>query len=52
MNAIKNLPDGDVKKLRGSDKYRLRIGEYRAIFTKDDANIFIESVSPRGDAYK
>lgn len=26
MNAIKNLPDGDVKKLRGSDKYRLRIG--------------------------
>lgn len=52
MNAIENLPNGDVKKLQGSDKYRLRIGGYRAIFTKDDGNIFIESVLPRGDAYK
>lgn len=55
LKAINNLPLGDVKRLQGNtDDYRLRIGDYRIIFTKDDekASINIIEIVPRGDAYK
>lgn len=32
ITAIENLPLGDVKKLQGSDCYRLRVGDYRIVF--------------------
>ena len=32
VDAINQLPKGDVKKLQGEDGYRLRIGDYRVIF--------------------
>lgn len=30
---------GDVKKLRGRDGYRLRVGEYRVLFDEDGTTI-------------
>ena len=32
INAISNLPKGDVKKLQNRNGRRLRIGDYRVIF--------------------
>lgn len=52
VNSIEELPKGDVKRLQGSTKYRLRVGNYRAIFSKNGENILIESVLPRGQVYK
>lgn len=51
-NAIHNLPSGDVKKLKGRDGYRLRVGEYRIIFDKDGNIIYIERIQNRGQVYK
>ncbi|MCD8089127.1 MAG: type II toxin-antitoxin system RelE/ParE family toxin [Clostridiales bacterium] len=34
IEAIDNLPMGDVKKLQGRNGYRLRVGNYRIIFDK------------------
>jgi mRNA interferase RelE/StbE len=45
---------GDVKKLAGSDDlYRLRLGDWRVIFTRDDSVrvLFVERIAPRGGAY-
>lgn len=37
LNAINQLPFGDVKKLHGNTgNYRLRVGSYRIIFNKDN----------------
>ncbi len=53
--AISKLPDGtDIKKLKGYDLYRLRVGDYRIIYSMDDVvNIItIENINNRGDVYK
>jgi mRNA interferase RelE/StbE len=44
----------DIKKLQGMPYFRLRIGQWRIIFDKDDLVkiISIEKIKPRGDAYK
>ena len=55
LKAIKDLPYGDVKKLQGrAEDYRLRVGDYRIIFTKDDEEllIYVIEIAPRGDVYK
>jgi len=46
--------DFDIKKLSGRDGYRLRIGNYRAIYTVDAGQlvILVVNVGPRGDIYK
>jgi len=51
--GIEKLPDGDVKKLKGYENlYRLRIGDWRVIFSYADKNvILIEEVGLRGDIY-
>ncbi len=33
--AISVLPQGDVRRLQGSDEYRLRIGDWRVLFRLD-----------------
>ena len=52
--AIEGLPQGDVKRLKGSDGlYRLRVGGWRIVFSypaKD--TLLIEKIAPRGDVYK
>ena len=55
--ALNSLPYGDVKKLQGHDNpayFRLRIGDIRALFIKDDVKmqIFVFDIDSRGDIYK
>lgn len=51
-SAIEKLPIGDVKKLTGYDnEYRLRVGDLRVLFTKEDNTITINNILPRGQAY-
>ena len=47
-------PSLDIKALQGQPYYRLRIGQWRVIFDRDDEVkiIGIEKIKPRGDAYK
>lgn len=52
INAIHNLPLGDVKKLQGKSGYRLRVGDYRIIFDKNGNIIYIERIDSRGQIYK
>lgn len=46
--------DNDIKKIRGSKFYRLRIGEYRVFFDIDPENeqVFILSIRHRSKAYR
>lgn len=53
--AIYKLPDGqDIKKLNGHNLYRLRVGNYRVIYTIDKGIrlIDIEDIDNRGQVYK
>lgn len=56
FKAISKLPDiGDIKALRGHDGYfRLRVGDYRIIYTVNDTALVIRvvEVGNRGDIYK
>ena len=54
IKAINELPFGDVKRLQGDNpNYRLRIGDYRVIFSKDEEKwiILIIEIGPCGDVY-
>ncbi len=44
----------DIKPLQGEPYYRLRVGQWRVIFDRDDSLkiIAIEKIKPRGGAYK
>ncbi len=51
--AIEKLPFGDTKKLTGFENdYRLRVGDLRVLFTKENDRIIINAILPRGQAYK
>jgi len=53
--AIDRLPAGDVRRLRGrSPEWRLRVGDWRVRFERDDPKrrINILAVRSRGSAYK
>ena len=55
INAISKLPFGNVNKLQGNiADYRLRVGNYRIVFSKDDENLIISiiEIAPRGEVYK
>ncbi len=55
LNAISKLPDGtDIKKLKGSELFRVRVGNYRILYTIDEGIkvITIENIDNRGDVYK
>ena len=53
-DAIKNLPNGDIKPLKGNRApyKRLRVGSYRAVFKEQNGDIYISKIEPRGDVYK
>ena len=54
-NAVDRLPLGDVRKIQGSRKpvlYRLRVGEYRIVFSIGEGVINVVHADNRGDAYK
>ena len=52
--AIMRLPEGDVKPLTGTDKKRLRVGDYRIIYEQYEEiyRIIVISADNRGDVYK
>lgn len=49
--AHEHITGLDIKKLQGMDGYRLRIGQYRAIYSLDMVVMTVENVAPRGDIY-
>ena len=51
-NAIDDLPAGDVKRLKGSTSFRLRVGNYRVIFDKNGNVIYISKIDSHGQVYK
>lgn len=56
FSAINALPfHGDIKKLSGfEEQYRLRVGDFRIIYTVDHGKLVVEIVDAnnRGDVYK
>ena len=52
VGAINRLPSGDVKKLQGMSGYRLRVGDYRIIFSKNAEVLLIGKIDSRGEVYK
>lgn len=53
--AISALPDGsDIKKLKGYDLFRMRVGNCRILYSIDTSVriITIENIDNRGDVYK
>ena len=46
--------DVDVKPLRGNRGFRMRAGDHRVIYDRDDETRVIEilRIGPRGDVYK
>ena len=54
LAANPDNPDLDVEILEGRMGFRLRVGQYRVIFTRQDDQLNLEVVklSARGDIYK
>ena len=56
VRAIETLPNGeDIKKLKGhNDLLRLRVGDYRIIYTIDNGEliIYVIDIDNRGEIYK
>lgn len=52
VSAIMFLPASDVKKLTGQPYYRLRVGDYRVIFTRNGNIIEVAKIDNRGQVYK
>ena len=56
INEVAKDPykNSQVKQLKGLEGYRLRVGDWRIIYTLNDSalEIWIVKVAPRGEAYK
>ena len=55
LGALAEEHRGDVRKLKGeTERWRLRVGDYRVIFTFDDDShaIVVLEVRHRGEAYR
>ena len=57
IEAIKRFDEkgiGDVRPLKGAlkGKYRLRVGIFRVIFSRQGDTLLIESIDRRKDAYR
>ena len=46
-----NLNSSDIKRLKGNDKFRLRVGDYRVIFSVENNLIIIWKVGHRKNIY-
>jgi mRNA interferase RelE/StbE len=51
LDAFAETGQGDIKKLRGQDGARLRVGEWRVIFYQDSRPIVVVAVGHRRDIY-
>ena len=52
ITAIELIPLGDIKKLQGEDRYRLRVGDFRIIFNREGQILLIEKIDSRGQIYR
>ena len=54
INKLISAPETcDIKPLEGyNDVYRLRIGQYRVIYTNNNVILYIADIGNRGDIYK
>ncbi|HEY8337366.1 MAG TPA: type II toxin-antitoxin system RelE/ParE family toxin [Tardiphaga sp.] len=51
LDAFAQTGKGDVKKLKGQDGARLRVGDYRVIFYQESDNIVVAAVGHRREIY-
>jgi mRNA interferase RelE/StbE len=51
LNAFAQTGQGDVKKLKGQDGARLRVGDSRVIFYQESGDIVVAAVGHRRDIY-
>ena len=57
LNNLKENPDDptlDIDRLKGGEGYRLRVGQYRILYSRYEDQLIIEVVKirPRGDIYR
>ncbi len=54
LAANPDTPSLDIDVLKGRQGFRLRAGQYRVIYTRQDDRLIIEiiKIRPRGDIYK
>lgn len=57
LARLKADPDSralDVRKLQGREGYRMRVGDYRILYDRDDMIrvIAVQRIAPRGGAYR
>jgi len=51
--GIEKIPKGDIKPLKGTkDVNRLRVGDWRILFSYLDGGVYVRKIEPRGDIYK
>lgn len=54
-DPFKNRPKADIKKMKGTkgreDLYRLRIGDYRAIYAVEGNTVWVTEIFFRGKGY-
>ncbi len=54
-DPYRNRPGADIKKLKGTkgreDAYRLRIGDYRAVYGVADSTVRVTRLQHRGEGY-
>jgi mRNA interferase RelE/StbE len=51
--GIQGIPAGDIKRLTGNTGvHRLRVGDWRILFSYADGGVYIKAILPRGGAYK
>lgn len=55
-DPFKNRSKADIKKMKGTkgreDLYRLRIGDYRAVYAVEGDTVWVTEIFLRGKAYK
>ena len=51
LEAFAETDRGDVKKLKGQNGTRLRVGDYRVIFYQESGSIVVVAVGHRRDIY-
>lgn len=54
ISAIEKIPDGsgDIKKMQGIENlYRLRVNDYRVLFTPEYDILLVIKIGSRGDIY-
>jgi mRNA interferase RelE/StbE len=52
LTAMAGGSASDVKKLRGHNEYRLRVGKYRVLFDRTGNDIIVQRVAHRKDVYR